>query len=104
MPGGGQLIAKIHLRGWRQIDWEKACEYTFCYGSSYYEGIRAKTVEPDECLLKYWKEGGVDGGILTYYRLPPIIGRIIRDAFEHGKDEAKEELKSWLELRSRFKG
>ena len=109
MPGllGGQPIEKVQLKDWRQIDWEKACEYTFCYGSSYLEGIKRGKVKPDECLLEHWNEGGwngnrITGGTLTYYKLPLFIQRIIRDAFERGKDEAKAELRQWLDLRSRL--
>ena len=105
---GGQPIEKVQLKDWRKIDWEKADKFTFCYGTSYLEGVRRKTVMTDEVLLEHWEEGGwngnrIVGGTITYYKLPPIIQRIIRNAFEHGKDEAKAELRSWLDLRSSFK-
>jgi len=99
MPGG-QRIAKAQLKDWRQIDWEKACEFTFRYGAPYL-GSKNKKVKPDECVFEHWKEG-VGGGIITYYKLPLIIERIVRDAFERGKDEAKAELRQWLDLRSRL--
>lgn len=97
MPGGGQRVAKVHLKGWRQIDWGKASDlFTFRYGAPYLDAARRKQVKDDEVVLVHWSEGGVDGGIITYYKLPPIVQRIVCDAFERGKGAAKAELKRWF--------
>ena len=86
--GGGQRINKIVIKDWDQIDWKKSDYFRFCLPIGAH--VKSSIIKHNELVLKDFDE---TSGILTYYKLPPIIHRIADTEFLRGRESVKRDIK-----------